>query len=238
MSVDIKEGDCIEIMKTMPAGSIDAVVTDPPYGINFKRPKDRKNQFEDIDNDADFDMKWQVSWMKACKRLLKEDRHIYVFCSEQHVGEFREAIVEAGFNLKRMLIWRKGVDRISHDGEKVSDSGYHGLGDMTGAYMTTTELILHAAKGKRDLQRGPKENVINVEGLRKMKYHPTEKPTGILRELILDGTKEGEVVLDPFGGSGSTGQAAKEENREAILIELNPKYIQAEEARLAQEGLF
>lgn len=221
----ITEGDCIEVMKKMPARSIDCVITDPPYGVNYKGMGfAKKGKFDDIANDADFDAQFQISWMRACYRVLKENRHFYCFCSEHHVGEFRDAIVEAGFNLKRMLVWykrRSGVNR-----------------EVTGGYLPTTELILFAHKGQRDLIRGPQQNFLDIAGIANMKFHPTEKPVGVLRPLILNSTKEGETILDPFAGSGSTGVAAREEHREPVLIELSPKYVKVIEGRLAQGGLF
>ena len=242
---EITQGDCIEIMKEIPAGSIDCMVTDPPYGIAYKRKgsfvrnKDgdwgpASGQMEDIANDATYDPEWQLAWLKAAYRILKDGAHIYVFCSEHHVGEFRDTITEAGFNLKRMLIWEKGTDK------KI---GTPGMGDLIGGYGPITELILFAHKPapkgeERELLRKGQVNVIKVPGIRKMEFHPTEKPTGVLRELILNSTKEGESVLDPFAGSGSTGVAAREEHREPVLIELNPKYISVIEGRLAQGGLF
>jgi site-specific DNA-methyltransferase (adenine-specific) len=225
MSVEITEGDCLEVLKGMKAGSVDAVITDPPYGMNYKGAGTvKQGKFTDITNDATFDKEWQTAWMRACYRVLKDDRHFYCFCSEHHVGEFREAIVEAGFNLKRMLVWykkRSGVNR-----------------EALGGYLPTTELILFAHKGQRDLIRGPQQNLLDIAGIAKMEFHPTEKPPGVLRPLILNSTKEGETVLDPFAGSGSLGVAAKEENRGAILIELEPKYVEYMTSRLAQEGLF
>ncbi len=227
---EITEGDCIEVMKGMPAGSIDCMVTDPPYGIAYKsRQKEAgKNRLEAIANDDTFDPEWQLAWMKAAYRVLKDGAHVYVFCSEHFVGEFRDTITEAGFNLKRMLIWKKG---------------HHGMGDMVGGYLPMTELIQFAHKPapkgeERAMEREGQANVIEVAGIRKMEFHPTEKPTGVLRPLILNSTKVGQTVLDPFAGSGSTGVAAREENREPVLIEMNPKYVKVIEGRLAQGGLF
>jgi DNA modification methylase len=239
MYPEITQGDCVEVMAKMKAGSIDCLVTDPPYGIAYKRKGSfvrnkegdwapSTGKMDDIANDAEFDPEWQLGWMKAAYRALKPGAHIYVFCSEHYVGEFRATIIEAGFNLKRMLIWNKGQG---------------GMGDLVGGYHPMTELIQFAHKPapkgeERALERRNQGNVIEVAGIRKMVYHPTEKPTGVLRSLILNSTKVGESVLDPFAGSGSTGVAAREENREPVLIELNPKYIKVIEDRLAQEGLF
>ena len=230
MSAEITEGDCIEILKEMPAGSIDCMVTDPPYGIAYKRHlvNPASNQMEDITNDETFDPEWQLAWMKAAYRVLKPGAHAYVFCSEHYVGEFRATIVEAGFNIKRMLIWNKGQG---------------GMGDLVGGYRPMTELIQFAHKPapkgeERAMERRAQGNVIEVAGIRKMEFHPTEKPTGVLRPLILNSTKEGESVLDPFAGSGSLGVAAREENREPVLIELNPKYVEVIKNRLTQGGLF
>ena len=223
MSTEIIEGDCIEVMKKMDAGSIDCMVTDPPYGIAYHGRQ--AERLKKIANDDVFDPEWQLAWLKASFRVLKDGSHIYVFCSEGHVGDFRNTITEAGFKIMRMLIWEKK---------------HHGLGDMIGGYLPMTELILFAHKPgeERALEREGQRNIIEAAGIRKMEFHRTEKPLGVLRPLILNSSKEGETVLDPFAGSGSLGVTAKEENRNAVLIELESEYVEVIKGRLAQEGLF
>ena len=219
------EGDCLEVMAEMEARTIDAVITDPPYGMSYQsNMRIKREQFDKIENDAGFDMDFTLKWMRQCYRLLHNDRHFYAFCSDHHLGEFREAVAASGFNLKRTLVW-------------VKDAGT--MGDLGGDYQHKTEFILFAHKGKRDLMNGRPSNVIEARRVAPgQMMHPTEKPIRVLRPLIANSTEEGETILDPFAGSGSLGVAAKEENREAVLIEKEKKYVEIIEGRLAQGNLF
>src|SRR5665213_2486344 len=192
--MNIIEGDCLEVMQKMEAESVDAVITDPPYGMAYQSNyRTATPQFDAIDNDAVFDPEWQLAWMKQCYRLLKNDRHFYAFCNDLHLGEFRSTCAEAGFTVKRT----------------------------------------------RDLMNGRPSNVIEARRVAPgQMVHPTEKPIRVLRPLITNSTEVGETILDPFAGSGSLGVAAKEENREAVLIAKEKKYVEIIEGRLAQGKLF
>jgi DNA modification methylase len=113
------------------------------------------------------------------------------------------------------------------------------MGDLTGDYAHFTEFCVFAHKGKRDLMSGRPSNVIEARRVPPgQMVHPTEKPIRVLRPLIVNSTEVGETILDPFAGSGSLGVAAKEENREAVLIEKEKKYVEVIEGRLAQGNLF
>jgi len=223
--MNIIEGDCLEVMQKMEAESVDAVITDPPYGMAYQSNyRTATPQFDAIDNDAVFDPEWQLAWMKQCYRLLKNDRHFYAFCNDLHLGEFRSTCAEAGFTVKRTIVWVKDAS---------------GMGDLTGDYAHFTEFCVFAHKGTRDLMNGRPSNVIEARRVAPgQMVHPTEKPIRVLRPLITNSTEVGETILDPFAGSGSLGVAAKEENREVVLIEKEKKYVEIIEGRLAQGKLF
>lgn len=225
MTDRILHGDALKLMAEMPSESVDLVVTDPPYGMGYRsnmRPKHER--FAAIENDATFDPEWQLAWMKECYRVLKPDTHFYAFCSDHHIGRFRDTAAEAGFTVRRTLVWHKGGG---------------GMGDLSGDYAHETEFVVFGHKGRRDLGGGRISNVFAVPKVRPREMrHPTEKPVGIVRTLVQKSSNPGDVVLDPFAGSGTTGQAAREEGRRFVLIERDPAYLDTINARLAQRGLF
>jgi len=221
----ILEGDCVEVMRGLPSESVDCVVTDPPYGMAYRsNMRASWARFDAIENDDNFDFEWQLAWMKECYRVLKDGSHFYAFCSDHHLGEFRDTARSARFNVKRTLVWCKGGG---------------GIGDLDGDYAHETEFCVFAHKGRRPLTGGRISNVLQVPKVRPADLrHPTEKPVGVLRPLVQKSSAPGEVVLDPFGGSGSTAVACREEGRGFIVIEREPKYVEVTRDRLAQGGLF
>ena len=225
MTCRIIEGDCLDVMATMDDGSVDAVVTDPPYGMGYRSNKRVSwARFEAIDNDATFDYDWQLAWIRETYRLLRDDAHFYMFCSDHHLGRFRDVVTEVGFSVKRSLVWVK-------DG--------FAIGDLHGDYAHLTEFILFAHKGRRALTGKRIGNVFNVPKIRPGDLlHPTEKPVGIVRTLIEKSTEPGQLVLDPFVGSGTTGVACKEGGRAFVGIEQDPQYVAVAEGRLSQGSLF
>lgn len=224
-SWQIIEGDCIEKMRELDAESIDCVITDPPYGMAFQSSwRIERERFAAIANDGDFDPEWQGAWMRECYRLLRPDSHFYFFCSDHHIGRFRDLAADVGFTVKRTLVWWKRGG---------------GMGDLEGDYAHETEFIIFAHKGRRNLGGGRRSNVFEVPKVPNAQIaHPTEKPVGIVRELLARSTKAGDTVLDPFMGSGTTLVAAQEEGRSSVGIEVNPAYCGVARARLAQDSLF
>src|SRR5579872_1740639 len=188
-------------MGSMPRETVDAVITDPPYGMAFQSnmaaatkdwqrlhrmglaPSSPK-RFDAIENDAGFDAEWQLAWMRECHRVLRADRHFYAFCNDLHLGEFRETAEAAGFTLKRTLVW-------------VKDAG--SMGDLEGDYQHKTELVVFAHKGRRPLFHGRRPNVLEIPRVPPgQMQHPTEKPVALVRQLVLNSTHHGETILDPF----------------------------------------
>src|SRR5207248_1856750 len=114
-------------------------------------------------------------------------RHLYVFCSDYHLGRLRALLTQAGFSLKRTLVWDKGA---------------WALGDLRGDYGHRTEFIVFAHKGRRELTPPRSSNVLTYRrvGARRM-VHPTEKPADLLQHLIEKSCPARGVVLDPFAGS-------------------------------------
>ncbi|MFZ5432533.1 MAG: DNA-methyltransferase [Calditrichota bacterium] len=211
-------GDCFAEMRNLPDASVDLVLTDPPYGIDYQsnrrvaRPKLPK-----FENDVKLD--WVEGWVEQVYRVLKPDRHFYCFTRFDTYPEFYTQISRR-FRVKNCLIWVKNN---------------HGSGDLQGAYAPQYEMIIYAAKGQRHLN-GPRESDVlqcdNVPSV--FRRHATQKPVELLRTIIEKSTEPGEIVLDPFAGTGSTGLACLDtarhhgdrQERHFLLFEINPEFVE------------
>ena len=182
----ILQGDCLEIMKTFPDKSIDLVLTDPPYGMDYQSAR-RIDRYEKIENDAGIE--WFPELAIEIMRVLKDDRHFYIFCNDYALSFFRQYMIDCGFNVKRALVWVKNN---------------HTSGDLDGDYANKTEFILWGHKGRRLLNGGRDTNV--VYGKREQtNFHPTQKPDDLMSYFIQKSTEREEIVLDMYVGvEGST----------------------------------
>ena len=208
-------GDCLQVMKGIPDKSVDCIITDPPYGMKYQSAwRTATPQFKKIENDNNID--WFPEFIKECYRVLKDNSHIYIFCNDYNISKFRDLQEEAGFKNKRTLVWVKNN---------------HTSGDLLGDYANKTEFINYAQKGRRLLNGGRDTNVLNFNRVSKLE-HPTQKPIDLNEYLIKKSTNESDIILDPFAGSGTTGVACKNTNRNYILIEKEPEYIDIINKRL------
>lgn len=212
-------GDCLELMKQIPDESIDLVLTDPPYGMNYQSSW-RTDKFAKIDNDIS--LEWIKPFLEETYRTMKEDSHIYLFCNDYAISDFRREMEAVGFTPKRTLIWVKNN---------------HTSGDLEGDYGNKTEFILFAHKGRKELNGKRETNVLNYARVANLR-HPTEKPVSLCSFLIEKSSKESDTILDPFLGSGTTAVACQELHRNFIGIEISPEYCKIAEARLKQQVLF
>lgn len=121
--ISIKQGDCLELMKEIQDNSIDMILTDPPYGMNFQSHR-RKNIYEKIKNDEN--LEFLNNFFQECNRVLKKDSALYVFCSWHNVDKFKKEF-EKYFKLKNILVWVKNN---------------HGSGDLQASYAPKYEFIL------------------------------------------------------------------------------------------------
>jgi len=212
-------GDCLEVMKGIPDGAVDLVVTDPPYGMGYVSSR-RKLKFNHIENDNNLD--WVESFTPIIFKILKENSHSYIFCNDYSHGELRQAHKDYGFQVKRTLIWEKNN---------------HTSGDLEGDYANKTEFILFCHKGRKLLNGNRECNVLKFDRVATL-THPTEKPLSLISKLIVNSSNPGDLILDPFLGSGTTAVAAKQLGRKFIGIEIDPGYCRIAEDRLRQEELF
>ena len=206
------QGDCLEVMKDIPDGSVDMVLTDPPYGISFQSNY-RKDKHNPIKNDNN--LNWINDFVDEIYRVSKDNTASYVFCSWHHVDVFKVAL-QRKFKIKNLLIWEKNNT---------------GMGDLKGDFAPKVEMIFLLHKG-RSLIRGSRDANIFKFSKTHNKHHPTEKPLDLNEYLISKFSDEGETILDPFMGSGTTGVAAKNLNRDFIGIELDETYFNIAKERI------
>lgn len=223
--ITIYHGDCREILPTIPAESVDLIVTDPPYGVRWLS-ESRRIPFDAIAGDESQEA--AITGLSLALPCLRRMRHVYVFgryeLSDPAVGEWVE------------LIW---------------DKGNMGAGDITAPWGIEHEYIQFGVctrspgnvsrNGKgRTAARLRKGSVLRFDRVNgaAISRHPSEKPVRLLRELIESSSMIGETVFDPFCGVGSTLVAARLEGRCGIGIELEEKYCEIAARRLQQDSLF
>ncbi|MGC9955085.1 MAG: site-specific DNA-methyltransferase [Rhizomicrobium sp.] len=217
----IIHGDCLRILKTLSDNSIDAIITDPPYGISYHgtRRKDKARWFNRIANDT----APYIWWLHDAARVLKPKGALSCFTRYDTEEAFRFAIRLAGLEPKTQVIWDKGV---------------HGVGDCCGDFGLRHENIIFAVKGRFLFPHKRPVSVLGVQRLASKRLtHPNEKPVELLKHLIEATTRPGDIVLDPFVGSGTTAVAAKALGRRYIGIELDLGYANAAKARVSLTAL-
>ena len=209
--------DSLQLMKEIPANSVDAIITDPPYNIS------RDNNFTTMGRagidfgewDKDFDL---TSWIKVAEPLLKKGGNIVIFNSWKNMTNITKSLEENGFEVKDLIRWKKtnamprNRDRRFITDYEVAVWAVKKGGKWTFNRLSDTYEIPEIVGGLT-----PKSE--KIEG-----GHPTQKPIYVMEWLIERLTNEGDVVLDPFMGSGTTGVACKNLNRKFIGVELDENY--------------
>lgn len=218
---EILLGDCLELMKDIPNESIDCVVTDPPYKVtsggnvptgyinghwrlkNGEANPQAKSGKIFKENDISFS-----DWMPEIYRVLKEQTHFYCMTNDLHLKNVIEEGIKAGFKQQNILVWAKGMH------------------SPTQYYFKNIEFIVMFRKGKaKYINKIVTMALIDIKGIRN-KEHPSEKPTDLFSLLVTNSTKENELVLDPFAGSGTIIESCIKNNRQFIAIEKDPNHFE------------
>jgi DNA modification methylase len=214
-------GNSLAELNKLKDKSIDCVITDPPYGINYvsnhRKIESGVAKLIKSDNPGEaFGL-----WEDICKILvnkMKHNSHLYVFTSWKVFHIFRE-ITEKYFTIKNCLIWEKNN---------------WSMGDLNGNYAEQYEMIIFATNGNRDLIGKREPNILHFNRVPNNKLtHSCEKPVELLEVLINKSTIEGELVADPFAGSGSTLKAAKNLNRQWWGCEIDEQHYKTALGKLA-----
>ncbi|MBX7249522.1 MAG: site-specific DNA-methyltransferase [Caulobacteraceae bacterium] len=242
-------GECVEILRTLPDKSVDLVFADPPYNLqlggDLLRPDNSKVDAVDDawDQFASFEHydRFTREWLAECRRVLKDDGTIWVIGSYHNVFRLGVAIQDLGYWVLNDIIWRKANPMPNFKGTR-----------FTNAH----ETLIWAAKS-----RGQKRYTFNYDALKAFnedvqmrsdwtlalctgeerlkdengqKAHPTQKPEALLHRVLLAASKPGDVVLDPFFGTGTTGAAAKRLGRRWIGVERDETYAKLARKRIAK----
>jgi len=227
--------DCVDLMRLVPAGSVDVVFADPPYRLSTGGVTVKGGRLASVDKGAwdrslgsfEEDHAFNVRWLREAGRLLKPDGTIWVTGTHHVIFSIGFALQSLGFRIINQVAWEK------------PDPPPNALHT---AFTHAHETLLWATKGKGytfnyDLINSldPKSQISSVWRIpavpRREKlhgYHPTQKPLRLVRRALVASTREGELVFDPFCGSGTTGVAAKELGRFFVGAELEEEF-----ARLA-----
>lgn len=222
--INLRQGDCLEIMKDIPDKSIDLIVTDPPYKVTsrgnagnsggmLQKKINRKGQvFEFNDTSC-------KKYAPEFYRILKDGTHCYVMTNHTNLIEMLNVFTNVGFKFVKCLIWNKG--------NKI----------MGQFYMNQFEYIMFFRKGKaKKINDCGTSDILNIPNkktkINNKNLHDTEKPVELMKILIKNSSNEGDIVLDSFMGIGSTGIASKELNRNFIGIELDEKYFEIAKKRI------
>ena len=217
-------GDCLDVLRTIPAGSVDAVVTDPPYGMAYQsawryqsaRRTDKAERFDQIAND-DAPFVW---WLPEAMRVLKDGGSLACFCRWDSAEAFRQAIGWAGFTIGGQVVWDRMV---------------HGMGDLTGAVAPMHDTIWFARKGRFEWPGSRLKSVLRHQRLDgEQLVHPNEKPVGLMGEIVAAMTTPEALVVDPFNGSGATGNACQQHGRRYVGIEIDEGYAAIARRRISE----
>ena len=208
-------------MKNIEDCSIDLVVTDPPYLINYKTNY-RKNKSHKFCNEIKIDDMNDIDLIKKytneCYRIMKNDTAMYIFCSSKAVDVFKNILKDSGFNIKNQIIWVKNSWT---------------AGDLQAQFGQQYEIIFLVNKGRKKFNGKRLTDVWNFDRVSwKMQMHQNQKPLDLIEQCILKHSNENNIVFDGFMGSGTTGVACKELNRNFIGVELDEKYFDIANERI------
>ena len=222
--IELYRGDALLIMDELIAKGVvvDAIITDPPYGMSFQSNY-RKDKHNEIANDSS--LEWVDDFIDKCYSVSNNNTAHYMFSSFHNIDIFKQAI-EKKFKLKNILVWEKNNTS---------------MGDLKGDFAPKVEFVLFFQKGRRLINGKRDPNIFKFKRTGN-NLHPTEKPVDMMEYLISKFTDEGQVVLDPFMGSGTTGVACKNLGRDFIGIELDENYFEIAKKRIedtvVEKGLF
>ena len=244
----IIQGDCLEIMSGLPQASVDMVFADPPYNLQLTGELLRPNNQSRVDGvDEDWDRfdtfraydRFTADWLGAARRLLKPDGTLWVIGSYHNIYRVGATLQDLGFWILNDVIWRKTNPMPNFRGRRFTNAhetliwcardkdsryrfNYEAMKNLNDDLQMRSDWLLPLCTGPERLKKNGK------------KAHPTQKPESLLYRAILAATEVGDVVLDPFFGSGTTGAVAKKLGRRYLGIEREPEYVKLASRRLAK----
>jgi DNA modification methylase len=215
VSWTLHEGDCAEMLAAMPDDSAAAFITDPPYGIAFRsNMRQASERFAAIVNDD----APCLDWIPDAFRIIRPGGCLVCFHRWDVADEFRYVMEASGFRVRSQLVWAKMGG---------------GLGDLSAQFAPEHELAWFATKGDYAFPDGRPSSVLRAQKIPpEQMRHPTEKPVGLFHYLVRYLTREGDVVVDPFAGSGALLEAAHALERHGVGAEIEPEYCALIKSRM------
>lgn len=242
----ILAGDCIEVMNSLPEGSVDLIFADPPYNLQLRgdlhRPDNSRvdavdDAWDQFGSFAAYD-RFTQDWLAAARRLLKPNGAIWVIGSYHNIFRVGAALQNSGYWILNDVIWRKSNPMPNFRGRRFTNAhetliwaarsqearytfNYESMKALNDDLQMRSDWLIPICSGGERLR--------DKSG---RKQHSTQKPEALLHRVILASTRPGQVILDPFFGSGTTGAVAKRLCRRWVGIEREEDY-----ARLAKERI-
>ncbi|MGE0849183.1 MAG: site-specific DNA-methyltransferase [Hyphomicrobiaceae bacterium] len=241
-------GDCIDELARLPSASVDLVFADPPYNLQLEKVLLRPNNtvVDGVDDDwdkftsfADYD-RFSRAWLAECRRILKPDGALWVIGSYHNIFRLGVALQDLGFWIQNDIIWRKTNPMPNFRGKRFTNAhetliwagrdaksrvtfNYEAMKALNDDIQMRSDWLFQICSGPERLKDGTGR-----------KAHPTQKPEALLSRILLATTNPGDVVLDPFFGTGTTGAAAKRLGRRWLGIERDADYADAATERIAK----
>ncbi len=242
----ILQGNCVEVLASLPAASIDLVFADPPYNLQLSGTLTRPDHsvVDAVDDDWDqFDSfaaydALSRDWLAACRRVLKPDGALWTIGSYHNIFRIGRTVQDLGYWVLNDIVWRKTNPMPNFRGRRFTNAHetlIWAARDAESKYTFNYDAMKALNEGVQMRSDWYLPICTGAERLKSatgQKAHPTQKPENLLARVILASTKRGDVILDPFFGTGTTGAAAKRLGRHFIGIEQNRDYV-----RLATERI-
>ncbi|RMH45160.1 MAG: site-specific DNA-methyltransferase, partial [Alphaproteobacteria bacterium] len=229
----ILDGDCIEVMRGLPAASVDLIFADPPYNLQLRGELHRpdNSRVDAVDDDWDqfssfaaYD-RFTRAWLAEARRILKPNGAIWVIGSYHNIFRVGTALQDQGFWILNDVVWRKSNPMPNFRGKRLTNAhetliwasrqegakytfNYEALKALNEGVQMRSDWVLPICNGHERLKNDKGE-----------KAHPTQKPEALLHRILVATTNPDDVVLDPFFGTGTTGAVAKKLGRKWIGIE-------------------
>lgn len=244
----IIKGDCVAALERLPANSVDVIFADPPYNLQLEGTLHRPDQskVDAVDDEWDKFSNFEAydaftrAWLIAARRVLKPSGTIWVIGSYHNIFRVGTTLQDLGYWILNDVVWRKTNPMPNFRGRRFTNAHETMIWASTDQNAKSYTFNYEAMKMANDEVQMRSDWLFPIcnggerlKGENGVKVHPTQKPEALLHRVLMSSTKPGDIVLDPFFGSGTTGAVAKRLGRNYVGIEREQKYIDAATARIS-----
>jgi len=241
----IIQGNCLDVLPTLPPESVDLVFADPPYNLQLQGDLYRPNlslvdgvseEWDKFDTFTEYD-RFTRAWLSECRRVLKPNGTLWVIGSYHNIYRVGKILQDLNFWILNDVVWVKSNPMPNFRGVRYTNAhetllwaqkengskytfNYHAMKDLNEGLQMRSDWHIPICTGAERIKEDGK------------KAHPTQKPEALLYRIILSSSNHGDIVLDPFFGTGTTGAVARKLHRHFIGIEVEPKYIRVAKKRV------